>query len=83
MFDNVLRNRFNQRIVTDSLDKDGTIVVSGCSRDINLNRQLQVLLQQAMVNILNALKPGQFVVMDVMRFIVEHGQFVNLADDFS
>ncbi len=36
-----------------------------------------------MVNVLDALEPRQPAVVDVVRLVIEHGEFINLAHDFA
>ena len=46
-------------------------------------RKPQVFLQHAVVDVLDGLEPGHARVVDVVRLVVEDGQFVDLADDFA
>ena len=57
--------------------------MAGCGRHVDLNRQPQVFLQQVVGNVLNAFKPRHFGVMDVVGFVIENGQFVNVTHHFT
>lgn len=35
------------------------------------------------MDVLDALEPGQAVVVDVVRLVIEHGEFINLAHDLA
>src|SRR4029077_14313003 len=81
MFDDVLRDRLNQRIVRDGLDEDGAVIVPGSRGDVYLERQEGIFLQQAVVNVLNGFEPGHVGIVDVMSFVVEDGEFFDVAND--
>ena len=83
MLDHVLRNGLDQRIVAHRLHEDRTVVVARRGRHVHLKGQAQVFLQQPKVDILNALKPGQAAVVNVVRLVVEDRQLVDLAHDFA
>ena len=83
MLDHVLGDCLDQRVVAHGLHEDRAVVVARRGRHVHLYRQPQVFLQQPMMNVLNALEPGQAVVVDVVRLVVEHGEFVNLAHDLA
>lgn len=53
----------------------------GCH--VELQGQARVLLQHPVVDVLDALEPGQPVVVDVVRFVVEDGQFLHFAHDLA
>ncbi|MBV6467578.1 MAG: hypothetical protein PGMFKBFP_02946 [Anaerolineales bacterium] len=81
MFHHVLNDGFHQRIIAHGLHEDGAVVVFGRGGDIQLQGEEAVFLLQAVVNIFDGFEPRQFAVVDVMRFVVDHDQFVNLAHD--
>jgi hypothetical protein len=83
MLDDVLGNRLDQRIVAHGLHENRAVVVARRGRHVDLERQPQVFLQQLVMNVLNALEPGHAWVMDVVRLVVEHGEFVDLSHDFA
>ena len=83
MLDDVLVNGLDQRIVADGLDEDRAVVVPRRGRHVHLERQAQVLLQHPVMNVLDALEPGQPRVVDMVRLVVEHGEFVDLAHDLA
>ena len=83
LLDDLLVYGFDQRIVRDSLHKNSAVVVPGRGGHIHLQREARILLQHPVMNILDAFEPGHLRVMNVMGLVIEHGQLVNLADDFA
>lgn len=83
MFYHVLGDGLHQRIIADGLHEDGAVVVTGRCGDVDLNGKAQVFLQQAVVNVLNGFEPGHARIVDVVGFVVEHGKFVDVANDFA
>jgi hypothetical protein len=83
MLDDVLMNRLDQRVIGNGLNEDRAVVVLWRGSDINLYRQLTVLLQHVVMDILDALKPGHARVVDVVGLVIEDGQFIDLADDLA
>ncbi len=83
VLDDVLSNRLDERIVAHGLNEDGAGVVPGRRRDVDLNREAPVLLQELVVDVLNGLEPRKARVVDVVRFVVEDGKFLDLADDLA
>ena len=73
----------DERIVAYSLHKDRAVIVARRSRNVDLDRQPQVFLQQFVVDVLNVLEPCHAGVVDVVRFVVENGKFVDFAHDFT
>ena len=83
VLDDILVDGLDQRVVRNGLHEDRAIVVPGRGSHIYLQCQASVLLQHAVMNVLNALEPGHSRVMNVMGLVVEHGQLVDLADDLA
>ena len=83
MLDHVLGDGLDQRVVAHGLHEDRAVVMARRGRYIHLDGQTQVFLQQLMVNVLDALEPGQAVVVDVVRFVIEHGEFIDLSHDLA
>ena len=83
VFDDVLMDGLDERIVGHRLDEDRAVVVARCGGDIDLERETAVLLEHAMVDVLDRLEPGHLRVVDVVRLVVEHRKLVNLADDLA
>ena len=83
MLDDVLVNGLDQRIIGDRLHEDRAVVVPRRGRDVHLKREPAVLLQHPVVDVLNGLEPRHLRVVDVVRLVVEDGEFVNLAHDFA
>ena len=83
VLDDALVNGFDQRVVADGLHEDRAVVVARRGRHIDLQRQSPVLLQHAVMNISDAAEPGHARVVDVVRFVVEDGEFVDLAHEFA
>ena len=83
VLDNILCDGLDEWIVAHRLHKNGPIVVPRRSGDVYLDGEFQVLLQQPVVYVLDALEPRQAVVVNVVRLVVEHGQFVNFTNDFT
>ena len=83
MFDDVLVDRLDQRIVGDGLDEDRAVVVLGRGGHVDLQGEAPVLLQHAVMDVLDGLEPGHARVVDVVGLVIEHGEFVDLADDLA
>ncbi len=83
MFHHVLRDRLDERVVAHGLDENCSVVVARRRCHIYLDCQPEVLLQQAVVNVLNALKPCHSRVVDVVRLVIEHREFFDLAHDLA
>ena len=81
MLDDVLRDSLDQRIVRHGLHEDCPVVVFRGGGDVNLHAQRAAFLQQAVVNVLDGLEPRQFVVVDVVRLVVQNRQFVHVPHD--
>ena len=83
VLDHPLMDGFHQRVVADGLHEDRAVVVARCRRDVDLQGQPPVFLQHAVVDVADAAEPGHALVVDVVRLVVEDGQFVDLADQFA
>src|SRR4051812_44921164 len=83
MLYDVLVDRFDKGIVRDGLHEDGATVVPGGRGSVNLKRESAILLQHAMVNVLDTLEPGHVWIMDVVRFVVEDSELTDLAYDLA
>lgn len=83
MLHDILRDRFDQRVVADGLNEDRAVVVPRRRRHVDLQCELQILLQQLVVDVLNRFEPRQLVVVDMVRLIIEDGEFVDLAHDLA
>ena len=83
MFDDVLVDRLDQRVIADGLNKNRAVVVARRGGDINLQGETPVSLQHPVMNVLNALEPRHSRVVNVVRFVVEDRQFFDLADNFA
>lgn len=83
VLDDVLGDRLDQRVVADGLHEDRAVVVARRGGHVDLEGQAQVLLQQLVVDVLNALEPGQPGVVYVMGLVVKDGEFVDLAHDLA
>ena len=79
----VLVDRLDERIVGNSLDEDRAVVVLGRCRDIHLQREGEVLLQHAVVDVLDRLEPRHPLVVDVVCLVIEDGQLVDIAHDLA
>ena len=83
MLHDVLRDRLDQRIVAYRLYENRAVVVARCGGHVHLDREAQIFLQQAMVDILDALEPGQARIVDMVRLVIEHREFIDLAHDLA
>ena len=83
MLDDVLVDGLDERVVGDCLDEDGAVVVFGRGGDVDLECEFALALYHLVVNVLDGLEPRHAFVVDVVGFIVEDGEFVDLADDFT
>ncbi len=83
MFHHVLMDGLDQRIVGHGLDENRAVVVTRRGSDIHLQRQTPIFLQHLVVDVLNGFEPGHLRVVDVVRLVVEDGQFLDLADDLA
>ena len=83
MLDDVLVDGLDQRIVGDRLHEDRAVVVARRGGHVHLQGQTAILLQHLVVDVLNGLEPRHLRVVDVVRLVVEHGQFVDFADDLA
>ena len=81
MLDDVLRDGLDQRIVRHGLDEDRAVVVFRGGGHVHLHAQRAAFLQQAVVDVLNGFEPRQFVVVDVVRPVVQNRQFVHVPHD--
>ena len=54
MLDDVLSDRLDERVVAHGLDEDRAVVVARRRGDVDLNREAAVLLQQLVMDVLNA-----------------------------
>jgi hypothetical protein len=70
-------------LVADRLYEDRSIIVPGGSSYVHLEGKAQVLLEQAMMNVLDAFEPGKATIMDVVGLVIEDGQLVNLPYDLA
>ena len=77
----VLADRLHQRIVGDGLHEDRPVVVLRRRGDVHLQAQGAAFLQQTVVDVLDRLEPGELRVVDVVRFVVDHHQLVDVAHD--
>ena len=83
VLDHVLVDGFDERVVGHRLDEDRTVVVSRCGCYVHLQRQPAVFLQHPVMDVLDRLEPGHLRVVDVVRLVVEDGQFIDVADDLA
>ena len=83
MLHDVLGDCFDQWIVAHGLHKYRAVVVARCGRHVHLDCQPQVFLQQPVMDVLDALEPRHARIVNMMRFVVKHGQFVDLAHDLA
>lgn len=83
MLDDVLMDRLDQRVVGDGLDEDRAVVVARCGGHVDLERELSIPLDHAVVDVLDGLEPSHARIVDVMGLVIENGEFIDLADDFA
>ena len=83
MFDDVLVNGFNERIVRHGLHEDRTVVMTRRCSHIHLQGQMAVLLKHFVVNVLNGFEPSHLRIMYMMRFIVEDGELLDFTDNLA
>ena len=83
MLDDVLMDRLDQRIIANRLDENRAVVVARRGGHVHLQRQAAIFLQHPVVDVLNGFEPRHFRIVDVVGFVVEHGEFVDFADDFA
>ena len=83
MLHDVLGDGLDQRIIAHGLHEDCAVVVARCGRHVHLDCQPQVFLQQPVMDVLDALEPRHAGIVDMMRFVVKHGEFINLAHDLA
>ena len=81
MLDHVLRDSFHQRVIGDGLHKDRAVVVFGCGGHVHLQGEGRAFLLQPVVDVLDGFEPGHARVVDMVRLVVQHNQFVNVAHD--
>ena len=81
MLDHVLRDGLHQRVVGDGLHEDGAVVVLGRGGHVHLQREGRPFLLQPVVDVLDGLEPRHARVVDVVRLVVQHHQFVDVAHD--
>ena len=80
VFHHVLRDGLHQRIIGNGLHKNCPVIVFGGRRGIHLQSKPASFLFQAVVNVFNGLKPRHLLIVYVMRLIIEHRQFIYVAD---
>ena len=83
MLHDVLVDGLDEWIVGYCLDEDRPVVVARCGGDIDLQCQAPVFLEHLVVDVLNGFEPGHLRVMNMVGFVVEDGQFLDLADDLT
>ncbi len=83
MLDDVLVDGLDERVVADSLDEDGAVVVARRGGHVHLERKAAILLEHLVVDVLDGLEPGHARVVDVVGLVVEDSQFLDLADEFA
>ena len=83
MLDDVLVDGLDERIVGDGLDEDRAVVVARRSCHVHLERETAVFLQHPVVDVLDGFEPRHPRVVDVVRLVVEDGEFLDLADDLA
>ncbi len=83
MFDDVLVNGLDERIVGDGLDEDSAVIVARRGGHIHLQGQTAIFLEHLVMNVLNGFEPGHFRIVDMVRFVVEDGEFLDFADDLA
>ena len=83
MLHDVLGDCLDERVVAHRLHEDCSAVMAWGGRDVHLDGESQVFLQQPMVNVLDALEPGKAAIVDVVRLVVEDGELVDLAHDLA
>jgi hypothetical protein len=83
VLDDILVDGFDQRIVRHGLHKNRAIVMPGRSCHIDLQGEAAVLLQHLVVNVLNGLEPRHLGIVNVMRLVIEDGQFLDFADNLA
>ena len=83
MLDNTLVNGLDERIVADRLHEDRAVVVARRGGHVDLKGETPVFLQHSMVDVTDAAEPRHALIVDVMRFVVEDGKLVDLADELA
>ena len=83
MLDDVLVNRFHERVIAYGLNEDRAVVVARCCGHVHLQGEAAVLLQHPVMNVLNGFEPRHLRIVDVVRLVVEDSQLLNFTDDFA
>ena len=83
MFHHVLMDGLDERIVAHGLHEDRTIVVTRRGGHIDLKREASIALEHPVVDVLDGAEPRHLRIVNVMRFVVEDGEFIDFADDFT
>ena len=81
MLDHVLRDGFHQRVIGDGLHENPAVVVLGRRGNIHLQGEGGPFLLQAVVDVFDRFEPGHARVVDMVRLVVQHHQFVDVAHD--
>ena len=83
VLDHVLADRLDERVVRHGLHEDRAVVVARRGGDVDLQREARILLEHPVMDVLDALEPRHPGIVDVVRLVVEDGQFRDVADDFA
>ena len=83
MLHDVLMDGLDQRIVAHGLHKNGAVVVARRGRHVDLQRQGEILLEQLVMDVLDAFEPGHARIVNMVGFVVENGKLVDLANDLT
>ena len=81
MLDHVLRNGFHQRVIRHGLHENRAVVVFGGGSHVHLQGEGSPFLLQPVVDVFDGFEPGHALVVNVVRLVVQHHQFVNVAHD--
>ena len=83
VLDDTLMDGLHQGIVAHSLYEDCAVIAAWRSCYIDLKRKPTILLEHPVMDIADASEPSHSLVVDVVRFVVENGELVDLADQLS
>ena len=83
MLNDVLMDGLDEWIVGDGLHEDRAIVMSGRSRHVDLQSEAAIALEHLVMDVLDVLEPRHLRIVDVVRFVVEDGQFFDFTDDLA
>ena len=83
VLDDVLVDGLDERVIGNGLDEDGAVVVARGGGDVDLEREAAVLLEHLVVDVLDGFEPCHARIVDVVRLVVEDGEFLDLAHDLT